>query len=107
MKHVILWCVIPLMLAAVWWVVSPGVFVLQPIGAAPEGIMFLYYGRGPGLPVITSPDGMCLQLNGGVSLWCRLTALAGLAKLSDRSIVRLPYSETAYLWSTGGHTFDR
>ena len=50
---------------------------------------------------------MCLQIQGHVSLLCRLGALAGLAATKDRIIVRLPYSETAYLWSTGGHTFQR
>jgi hypothetical protein len=107
MKHFILWCGIPLMLAAAWWIVSPGVVVQQPIGAVPDGMTILYYGRPPALPLIASADGMCLQIQGGVSLLCRMATLAGLATLRERVIVRLPYSETAYLWTTGGHTFDR
>ena len=107
MKHVILWFGFPLMLVAAWFVISPGVFVQQPIGAVPEGITMIYYGRGPRLPVITSADGMCLKMQGAVSLFCRASALAGLSALSDRVIVRLPYSETAYLWTTSGQSFDR
>jgi hypothetical protein len=98
---------ISLILVAAWLVVSPGVFVQQPIGFAPEGVTLIYYGRPSTLPLIASADGMCLQSQGYVSVWCRLGALAGITGLKDHIIVRLPYSETAYLWTTGGQTFDR
>ena len=94
-------------LVAAWWIVSPGVFTVHPMGALPQGVTVIYYGRGPEIPFFASPDGLCLQRQGSVSLWCRLGAMLGMAALKDRIIVRLPYSQTAYLWSTGGQTFDR
>jgi hypothetical protein len=101
------WLLMPVMtFASAWWIISPGVFTVQPIGAAPEGLTFLYYGRGPDMPLFASPDGLCLKLDRGVSIWCRATAIAGVAPLTERIIVRLPYSRFAYLLSTGGHEFD-
>ena len=102
------WLLVPVItFAAAWFVISPGVFTVQPIGAAREGLTFLYYGRGPDMPIFASPDGLCLTLKGGVSIWCRATALAGIAPMTERIIVRLPYIHSAYLLSTSGQEFDR
>jgi hypothetical protein len=101
------WLLVPVILLSVaWLIVSPGVLTIQPIGAMPEGATVIYYARGPGLPLFASPDGMCLQLKGGVSLWCRATAIAGFAPLTERIFIRLPYIHAAYLLSTGGKEFD-
>jgi hypothetical protein len=59
------------------------------------------------MPFFSSPDGLCLQIQGSVSLLCRGAALAGVSDLSDRIIVRLPYSHWAYLQSTGGLEFEQ
>jgi len=90
-----------------WFLVRPGVFSIQPIGAIPDGITFVYHSRNPEMPFFSSPDGLCLELQGGVSLLCRGAALNGTVDLIDRVIVRLPYSHWAYLRSTGGLEFDR
>lgn len=94
-------------LLGIWFLVRPGVFTVQPIGAIPEGVTIIYHSRGPEMPVFSSPDGLCLQMQGSVSLLCRGAALAGGEQLLDREILRLPYSHSAYLRSTGGMEFDR
>lgn len=90
-----------------WILIRPGVFTIQPIGALPEGITFIYHSRGSEMPFFSSPDGLCIQMTGGVSLLCRGTVLGASADLTDRIILRLPYSNWAYLQSTGGLEFDR
>jgi hypothetical protein len=80
-------------------------FVVQPIGAIPEGRTLLILRTGK-LNFIDSGDGLCEREMGGVSLLCRMATLAQVAQNSN-VIVRLPYSETLYLISTGGKTYDR
>lgn len=92
---------------AACWAIRPGVYTIQPLGAFPEGVTFLYHSRGPGMPLFSSPDGLCLQTMGSVSLLCRGIAVAGSRPLIDRLLLKLPYSELAYLASTGGQMFDR
>ena len=96
-----------LALVAVWFLVRPGVFTIQPIGALPEGITFIYHSRGPEMPFFSSPDGLCLEMQGSVSLLCRGVALSAAGDLTDRILVRLPYSHWAYLRSTGGREFEQ
>jgi hypothetical protein len=81
-----------------------GFYTVQPIGALPEGITLLIWRHG-GEPFFNSPDAVCLQRLGSVSLLCRATAF-GAAPV-DRIIAKLGYWEFAYLQSTGGLTFDR
>ena len=47
---------------------------------------------------------MCLRLNNGVSLICRLIVIGAV---KDSIIFRLPYLEFAYLASTDGKTFSK
>ena len=86
---------------------KPGIFVIQPIGAIPEGITIVYHSRNPAMSFISSPDGMCLQNNLAVTLLCRVIALNAASELSDRIVLRLPYNHWAYLISTGGREFGR
>ncbi|MEN9937695.1 MAG: hypothetical protein RLZZ387_4274 [Chloroflexota bacterium] len=81
-----------------------GVYTIQPIGAVPEGRTVIIW-RGAGEPLFNSADAECLRIQQGVSLLCRGLAL-GRAPV-DRILLRLPYSEWAYLVSTGGQSFDR
>lgn len=94
-------------LVLAWILVRPGVFTIQPIGAIPEGITIIYHSRSSEMPFFSSPDGLCLQMQSGVSLLCRMAALSASTDLADRIIFRLPYSHWAYLQSTGGLEFDR
>ena len=94
-------------LVGVWFLIRPGVFTIQPIGALPEGVTFLYHSRNPSMPFFSSPDGLCLKMQGSVSLLCRATAISSAVELTDRIIIRLPYSHWAYLRSTGGREFEK
>lgn len=90
-----------------WFLVRPGVFTVQPIGAIPEGVTIVYHSRNPEMSLFSSPDGLCLEMQGSVNLFCRAAALSAMGELADRIILRLPYSHWAYLQSTGGVEFDR
>jgi hypothetical protein len=95
-----------IVVGAAWWIVRPGVFTVQPLGAFPEGVTFIYHSRGPEMPVFASPDGLCLKLQGSVSVLCRMAGLTAVTPLVERILLRLPYNQTAYLLSTDGQTFD-
>jgi hypothetical protein len=81
-----------------------GFYSIQPIGAIPEGRTVIVW-RAEGEPFFNSPDALCIERIGGVSLMCR--GMAMLRAPTDRIIVRMPYMEWAYLASTGGQSFDR
>jgi len=104
------WIVIIVLIAlfiVAWILIRPGVFTVQPIGAIPNGVTFIYYSRSSAMPFFASPDGICLKIQGSVSLLCRSLALGAASPLTDRVIIRLPYIREAYLLSTGGQEFDR
>jgi hypothetical protein len=83
-----------------------GLFVIQPIGAIPEGATIVYFRYETNLPFIASADGMLDQTGTGVSLLGRGLALGVIAKgLEDKKICRLPYSKTLYLISTEGKEY--
>jgi hypothetical protein len=89
-----------------WILIRPGVFTIQPIGALPEGVTFIYYSRNPEMSFFSSPDGLCLEMTGQVSLLCRGSAISASTELLDRVIIKLPFSRWAYLQSTGGLEFE-
>jgi hypothetical protein len=96
------------LLFAFGFYVCCGFFVIQPIGAVPEGATILYWRLGTNLPFIASADGLLLQKTGSVSLLGRAIAFSKLAEpVIERKIVKLPYSRQLYLLSTGGKDFDR
>lgn len=80
-------------------------FVVQPIGAVPEG-RTLVLRRTGSLQFIDSADAFCERESGGVSLLCRGVILGEVGR-SDKILARLPYSETLYSMSTGGKRYDR
>lgn len=79
-------------------------FVVQPIGAVPEGRTIIVE-RSLDMPLIDSADAMCKRRVGSVSLFCRGMTMGEVAKL--KIYARLPYSEWLYLKSTGGVKYDR
>jgi hypothetical protein len=81
-----------------------GFYTVQPIGALPDGATAIVW-RDSGEPFFNSPDALCLERIGAVSLMCRGLAM-GQAP-TDRIILRLPYQHWAYTASTGGQEFDR
>ncbi len=99
--------VLIVLVIVVFILIRPGVFTIQPIGAIPEGATIIYHSRSSELSSFSSPDSMCLELQGGVSLLCRGIALGAATDLLERKITQLPSSEWAYLQSTGGRAFDQ
>jgi len=81
------------------------IFVVQPIGAVPDGRTLIVW-RTSELNFIDSADAMCERKMHGVSLICRGSALAAVVQ-NATILARLPYSETLYKYSTGGATYDR
>jgi len=85
-----------------------GFFVIQPIGAIPNGATVWYVRAGLKMPFIASADGMLLESGGGVSLLGRAMMMGAVQeRIADRKILVLPYSQRLYLHSTGGVTFER
>lgn len=81
------------------------IFVIQPIGAVPEGRTLIVSRQGA-LLFVDSADAICERVQGGVSLLCRIAAMGTVAK-ETTIYIRLPYSEALYLYSTGGKTYSR
>jgi hypothetical protein len=79
-------------------------FVVQPIGALPEGrtVVILRLNK---TDFIDSPDAMCERIQGGVSLLCRMMVLGTVLEKST-ILLRLPYSEWLYNISTNGKTYE-
>ncbi len=83
-----------------------GIFVIQPIGACPEGQTIVFWRFDTNLPFLSSADGLLLDGGEGVSLLGRGVVLGAVATVLDgKIIVRLPYMKFLYLWSTGGKEF--
>lgn len=81
------------------------IFIIQPIGALPEG-KTLIISRMTNTKFIDSADAICERTQGGVSLFCRIGAMGGTLK-NAKIYMRLPYMEWLYLASTGGKTYDQ
>lgn len=81
------------------------IFVVQPVGAAPEG-RTLIMSRLNGTKFIDSADAMCERIQGSVNLLCRGMVLGQVGQ-NATVFLRLPYSETLYSISTGGKKYDR
>lgn len=79
-------------------------FVIQPIGAVPEG-KTLVIPRVGEMNFIESADAICERKTGGVSILCRAMVLAQIAK--SQIYIRLPYSEALYLISTNGKSYSK
>ena len=87
---------------------TTGIFVIQPIGAVPEGATIWYWRLNTKLPFISSADGLLLDRVGKVSILGRAVALGVVAKsIKDKKIVTFPYSKTLYLISTSGKEFNK
>lgn len=81
------------------------IFVVQPIGVIPEGktLVILRLNKGE---FIDSADAMCERMQGGVNLLCRGIMLGAITE-KTKVLLRLPYSETLYLMSTGGKNYSK
>ena len=85
-----------------------GIFVIQPIGAIPEGTTIVYWRTGLNIPFIASADGILDKNGEGVNLLGRGILIGVLAgPIKEKEIFRFGYSEALYLWSTGGKTYAK
>jgi hypothetical protein len=83
------------------------IFVIQPLGAVSDGRTIVIWRRAK-TKFIDSADAVCIREMSGVNLLCRAVVLKGIVgEDGGRILLRLPYSETLYLMSTGGVEFDR
>jgi hypothetical protein len=76
------------------------IFVIQPIGAIPEG-RTIVISRMSNTRFIDSADAVCMHVQGGVNLICGAAILGAIGR-EAYLYARLPYSQTLCLWSTGG-----
>lgn len=103
-KRLVIWLAVLALLFALAYT-QLTLFVVQPIGAVPEGRTIVMRRTG-NLQFIDSADAICERETGSVTLLCRGTILGSVAD-SDRILARLPYSETLYSMSTGGKHYGR
>lgn len=84
-----------------------GFFVIQPIGAIPEGKTIWFVRAGTTLPFISSADGLLLKKDAGVSLLGRAVVLSSVIDvIEDKIILKIPYVKALYLISTNGVEFE-
>src|SRR6056297_1847504 len=87
---------------------TTGFFVIQPIGAVPDGVTIWYFRAGLNLGFIESADGLLLDGSGEVSLFGRAAMIGKVVELiENKTIARLPYSKAIYRISTGGIEFEQ
>ena len=85
-----------------------GFFVVQPIGAIPEGVTIWYFRNDLNLPFISSPDGIMLEKEGHVNLLGRAIILSSVMdSLEGKRICNLPYQKWMYKISTKGQEFEK
>lgn len=88
--------------------ISIGFFVIQPIGAVPDGATIVYFRLGLNVSFISSADGILIDNDQDVSLLGRMVVLGKFGEtVIERKIVKLPYSKDLYLISTGGKEFEK
>ncbi len=103
---IILLCVLGSL--AIFFCLFRGIFVIQPIGAIPDGVTIVYWRSGLNIPFIASADGLLENSGAGVSLLGRGLMIAKFTELiKERILFKFGYSETLYLWSTGGKKYEK
>ena len=76
------------------WLGGIRIFIIQPIGALPDGITTVVAGM-PSLRLVDSPDALCYRTQHSVTLICRMAAMTGVAN-NGKILLRLPYSSVLY-----------
>lgn len=103
-KRLVIWLAVLALLMTVAYT-QLTLFVVQPIGAVPEGRTIVMRRTG-NFKFIDSADAVCERETGSVTLLCRGAILGAIAD-SDGVLARLPYSEALYSMSTGGKYYAR
>jgi len=104
-KHLFVLSIFVLLLMFVIIYTQFTIFVIQPIGAVPEG-KTLIISRLNKTNFVDSADAMCERVQGGVSLFCRVTMLGAVMEKAT-IYMHLPYSELLYHISTGGKQYEK
>jgi hypothetical protein len=108
MKKKLIIISVSILAIGLFFIIFCGIFIIQPIGAIPEGTTIIYWRTGMHLPFIASADGLLDKSGAGVSLLGRGMMLAKVAEpIKENEIFRIDYLETIYLWSTGGKKFEK
>jgi hypothetical protein len=94
MRRLIVAFAIIAVLGAAAWFGGLRIFVIQPIGAVPEGATLIIIGP-PKLAFIDSADAICDRSQGGVSLLCRGAMTAGVLNNSTL-LLKLPFWQPLY-----------
>ena len=102
-KVIIVFSVFVLLITVIYTQIT--LFVIQPIGAIPEGKTLVIMKLNK-TNFIDSADAMCVSEIGGVSLLCRMAMLSAVSEKST-ILLRLPYIEMLYKLSTNGKEFSR
>ncbi len=88
-KGIVLLLVI--MFGAMWLILKPGIFIVDPTSSMPEGTTLVYLNKPSGTSVFRSTDSMCIESYGSTSGSCREQTLQAQAGLFQQSLVELPY----------------
>lgn len=108
MKRTLLMVIVMILAFVLFIRICLGIFVIQPIGAIPNGVSIVYWRFGINLPFISSADGILDESGAGVSLLGRGILLSKIAEpIMERELFRFDYSQTLYLWSTGGIKYEK
>jgi hypothetical protein len=76
--------------------IRPGIFIIQPSTAFPNGVTIVYHSRGQDLDMFSSPEGICRKLQGVASQSCQDLVLSDTDMILNRKIVQLPYIDWMY-----------
>lgn len=76
---------------AMWLVLRPGVFIVDPIPSLPQGTTLIYLNKAAGVPVIRSTESMCTATFGYASSSCMEQAFQEQSSLFQNSLAELPY----------------
>lgn len=85
--------IFPIIVVLIAYLSGIRVFVVQPIGAVPDGRTIIVSGVSR-LHAVDSPDAICDRI-GSVNLLCRGSVIAGVVK-NGKILLRLPYSQFLY-----------
>ncbi len=97
-----------LVLFCIWLYIFTGFFVIQPIGAIPDGTTVWFWRNNTNLSFISSADSILLDSTGEVTLLGRMIVLGKIGDLlADKKITTFSYIDSFYLISTKGKRFEK
>jgi hypothetical protein len=85
---VIIFGIVVLLIA--WNIISPGIFIVQPNSAYPHGKTIIYHSRGQDISFVSSPEDVCLKVQGTASAACQELVISELDTILNRAIISFP-----------------